>query len=69
MAAPAMESAMTEGRLPEPPRSMSLASAGRDNLQIRSLQLQTLQWEFDRSHLYEQASFTAATGAGFAARR
>jgi hypothetical protein len=46
----------------------------RNDLQFRSLQLQTLQWEFDRSHLYERASFTAAsgasaaTGAGFAAR-
>jgi hypothetical protein len=27
----------------------------RNDLAIRSLQLQTLPWEFDRSHLYERA--------------
>jgi hypothetical protein len=42
---------------------------GRNGLEIRSLQLQTLQWEFDRSHLHERATFPAGTGAGFAERR
>jgi|688.fasta_scaffold03212_7 hypothetical protein len=54
---------------------MTSDPTGRNELAIRSLQMQTLQWEFDRSHLYVRASFAAASGAsaakgaGFAARR
>jgi hypothetical protein len=64
-----MDSAMSKGSLPAPTNRMASDPAGRNELEIRSLQLQTLQWEFDRSHLHERATFVDATGAGFAGRR
>jgi hypothetical protein len=64
-----MERAMSKGSLPAPTNRMVSDPPGRNGLEIRSLQLQTLQWEFDRSHLHERATFPADTGAGFADRR
>ena len=45
---------MTNGRLPAPTHRLTSDPPGRKELEIRSLQLQTLQWEFNRSHLHEQ---------------
>ena len=59
---------MTNGRLPAPTNRMVSDPPGRNGLEIRSLQLQTLQWEFDRSHLFERATFLAARGADCAGR-